>query len=135
MSELLTGCLTVENTKDGVVIEPEFLEYMRGQGYVIHKVLETHTVDSHSRDGSHLVLKAKVHQWDRGHPSCDLADEKQQVDMWLCGCEDWQYNQSVDISEPDKTPDMCGSCKHVRRVSREERAKQDPNQDTLTADN
>ena len=127
MSELSADSRT---TVDGqLVIEPEWVDYLRSQGYKVESINEAHSVDSGSRDVSHLVVNITTFDKPKDSPSLDVvADE---VDLWVCSCEDWQYNQSADVSEDMVKPSDSGRCKHILSVDRVERAKNDENQAEL----
>ncbi len=102
--------------------------YWASHGYPVESILEAHTV-VHSKDTSentgHIVLK--IETLERPLDVADLVEDK--TEMWVCDCRDFQYNQSVDLSERWLTE--WGICKHCLSVSREERAKADENQDTI----
>ena len=127
MSELSADSRT---TVDGqLVLEPEWVDYLRSQGYSVDAINEAHTVESTSRDISHLVVNISTYDKPKDSPSLDVvADE---VDLWVCSCEDWQYNQSADVSEDMVKPSDSGRCKHILSVDRVERAKNDENQAEL----
>jgi len=135
MSELSAENLRLGTTDDDdqIICEPSYAKYLRTQGYAIESVIEAHTVPSESSKGkAHLVLKVETYEFPHGDPRLDVVEHE--TELWMCDCWDYRSN-SADVSEPNTKPTESKRCKHVRRVSREERAKQDPNQDTLTADN
>ena len=125
MSELSAD---IDTTQDGqIVVEPAWVDYLRNQGYIVESVDEAHTVESSSRDIAHLVVKITTYDKPRG--SYDAVEDE--ISLWVCSCEDWQYNQSADVSKNMVKPSDSGRCKHCLEVDRVERAKQDENQDTL----
>ena len=120
-----------EQTHDGrLTIKIPWVEYLRNQGYTLRAYEEIRVVESNSRDGCHVVAKIATYRYPKNSALLDIADETHQCDIYVCSCEDFTYNKSVDISEPDILPDQCSSCKHIKREFRETRAE-DESQETL----
>ena len=110
-----------------VVLEPEYLQYLREHGYPILEVTESHTVQRGKDKDSHLVLKIKTRDKPNDDPSLDfVADE---IDLWVCDCADFRYRRSADVA--DEPPSSSDTCTHIRAVSKVEQAKNDENQATL----
>jgi hypothetical protein len=118
-------------TQDGrVVLEPAYCAYLREQGYTIDDVIEAHSVPSNSREKSHVVVQIQTYNYPRNHPELDVVED--QTEIWVCSCEDFQYNKSADVSESLVSPSQCGTCKHISSVSKVEKAKSDDKQRSLT---
>jgi len=124
--------LTVElaQTQEGerIVVEPQYIEYLRSQGYTIKSIDELHTVASESHDGvGYVVMQITTYKYPKGHPELDLVADELQLNA--CSC--WSFRQnSNDVAENGTQPG--GSCKHTRDVFREQRAKEDNSQTELT---
>jgi len=132
MSELSANTATVdEETPHGaLVIEPGYLDYLRTNGYPIVGLKEVHSVESESREMGHVV--ALIETYDKPEDSPDLDIVADTVELWTCSCEDFQYTQSADVSENLVSPSQCGTCKHIKSVSKVEKAKSDDAQRSLT---
>ena len=115
------------DVKDGrLVIEPQYVEYLREFDYRIEEINELRAVESSSSDSGHIV--AKIQTYDKPEKASDYLDHS--IDLWCCDC--WAYRQSsADVSKPDVTPSDSGRCKHVTSVSKVQRAENDDQQDTL----
>jgi hypothetical protein len=114
------------NQAGEVVVEPNYVEFLRNEGHVIESISETHTVPSESdKDKAYLVMMVDTYQYPRDHPELDIAEHG--LSLPVCSC--WSYrSSSADVSEGNK-PD--GDCKHVRAVFREQRAQADEQQEKL----
>jgi len=126
-SDNLTTELAQTDEGQRIVVEPEYVKYLRSQGYQIKELQEVHTVPSESTDDAgHVVVRITTYARPKGHPDLDLvADE---IDLEICDC--WSYRQnSNDVAESDVQPG--GDCKHTRDVFREQRAKEDESQTEL----
>jgi hypothetical protein len=118
------------NTDGEIVTEPEYLTYLRSHGYHINGVHDVTHVESDSRDMEHMVCRIDTHELPFGHDDLDaVADE---ITIPVCSCEDYQYNQSVDVGEDSLRERSPGLCRHLTAAFREERARQDDQQNTLT---
>jgi len=131
MSKLSADVDTVdETTPDGaIVVEPEWLTFLRNQGYPVLDVHEVHTVASNSRELNHMTVRISTYDKPEGASSLDVVEDT--VDLWVCSCEDWQYNQSADVSEDMVKPSDSGNCKHILEVDMAEKAKADDSQAEL----
>jgi hypothetical protein len=119
-----------DTTQDGRIIqEPAYCAYLREQGYTIDDVIEAHSVPSSSRDKSHVVIQIQTYNYPRNHPELDVVEDE--IELWVCSCENFWYDQKADVSESMVQPSECGACKHVKAVSKVEKAKADENQQTL----
>lgn len=112
------------DVEDGkVVVEPQYVEYLREFDYRIEEINELHAVESSSSDRGHIV--AKIQTYDKPTTAGDYLDHG--VELWCCDC--WAYRQSsADVSKPDVTPSDSGTCKHIQSVSKVQRAENDENQ-------
>lgn len=129
MSELITDCIRHESTPSGLIQEPQYVDYLRTQGYTIESIVESHREESQSRDGCHMVLKIETYLYPVNHPRLDY--EQHRITLWVCSCEGFTYQYAADVSTADIRPTDCDSCPHIERVSKVERAKADDNQETL----
>jgi len=120
------------NRPDGMVVEPSYVTYLRNHGYNIREVKEKHTVQSSSGESAYLVYKISTYLFPKNSALLDIADESQQIEMWVCSCPQFRFRETVDISEAvDVSPDQCGTCKHCEQVDKSLKAANDEAQDTL----
>lgn len=117
MTEHASEFLTVTTTDEGLVVEPEYLTYLRGQGYRIREVIETHSVPSTSKEVFiHFLVKIVTYRYPIGHPKLDIEDPEQRVTLTICDCGDFTHRQSADVSNPNTTPEDCEECPHCKMV-------------------
>jgi len=130
MSELSADNLTVKVTDDGQIVhEVGYVGFLRENDYTIESVVESHTVPSEGRDMGHMVMKVKTYDYAKSDPQLDYAQHE--VDIWTCDCWNFRREHSADVTEGERPSDS-GVCKHIRKVSKVERAENDKHQDTLT---
>jgi len=123
--------INTELTNEGVILEPQYLGYCRSQGYQIDEIKERHTVPSSDGEHAHLVYKIGSYQYPKGSSLLDVADPEQQIEVWVCSCADFRFNQSADVRDATVSPDDSGTCRHILEVSRVEKARRDESQATL----
>jgi hypothetical protein len=123
----LTAELAQTEQGERIVVEPQYIEYLRSHGYSIKSLDRFDTAPSESEeDEGHVVVKITTYAYPDGHEKLDLVAHEIQIPV----CDCWSYRQnSNDVSENDVQPG--GSCKHTRDVFREEKAKKDEQQETL----
>jgi len=109
-------------------LEPSYLSFLRSEGYTIDGLNSVHTVQRDKSKTPHLVVNIATYDLPKDHPELDYASDA--VDIWCCDCWDWRKRHSADVSEGQK-PSDCGTCDHIRRVSKTERAEADDSQATL----
>ena len=126
---LNTDQIDIEATPDGILIEPSYVEFLRSQGYNIDDVSDVRVVPSTSRDVGHVVMRITTTDKPPGHPESDVVADK--TEIAVCSCENFQFRQSVDVSEKTLAEGHLGTCKHITSAYREERAKADKSQNTL----
>lgn len=114
---------------DRIIAEPGYLSYLREHGYNIEQIREAHVVESNSRDMAHFVTQIVTYDRPKDDPELDVIED--QTEIYVCSCEDFQYNKSADVSESMVKPSQCGACKHIRSISKVEKAKEDENQTQL----
>jgi len=112
-----------------VVVEPEILEFWRGQGYTIEGVSDVKAIPSSSRDIAHIVCRVETYAYPKGHDNLDIVEHKQTYG--ICSCEDFSFNRAPDVSETYLADGHVGSCKHLKKAYKEVRAANDDAQDTL----
>jgi hypothetical protein len=112
-----------------IVVEPDYLEFLRGQGYVIEDVSDVKAIPSSSRDIAHIVCRVETYAYPQGHDNLDLVEH--QITLECCSCENFKYNQAVDVSETYLADGHMGTCKHCRAAYKELRAESDNSQETL----
>jgi len=120
--------INTENTQEGVVLEPQYLGFIRSQGYKIRNIQERHTVESSDGEHAYLVFKIATYQYPQGSGLLDVGDPEQQVSTFVCSCPDFRFNQSADIRDANTSPDDSGACRHIKSVSKVQRAKDDNQQ-------
>jgi len=126
--------LTVDTTADQkITIEPEYLAFLRSQGYLIEQVLEANCVQSESdSETAHIVVKVQTYQYPRDNPRLDLIEDEHTITV----CDCWAYRQdSVDVREETLAEGTLPICKHIRKLYREARARNDEQQATLLGEN
>jgi hypothetical protein len=124
--------ITTANRPDGVVLEPSYITYLRNQGYNIRDITARMSVPSSDGEHAYLLYKIKTYVFPKNSSLLDIADESQQIEMWVCSCPQFRFRETVDVSNGiDVTPDQCGHCKHIRSVDKVARAENDDQQETL----
>jgi hypothetical protein len=124
--------ITTANRPDGVVLEPSYITYLRNQGYNIRDITARMSVPSSDGENAYLLYKIKTYVFPKQSSLLDIADESQQIEMWVCSCPQFRFRETVDVSNGiDVTPDQCGHCKHIRSVDKVARAENDDQQETL----
>jgi len=127
---LNTDQLRQELTEDGqIILEPEYVAFLRSNGYPVNEVVEIREAESESRDMTHLIYTVKTTELPQDHPELDVVAHETEIKV--CTCEDFRYDKSVDVSERHLADESIGSCKHVRNEYRAEKAQADENQDTI----
>lgn len=116
--------LTVRvNANQEIVVEPSFIGFLRNEGYNIDGIEELRSVPSQSEKGkAYLVMQVQTYTKPKDHPELDIIEDK--LTIPVCSC--WSYRQNSSIDPPQ------GDCKHIRNAYREEKAKSDENQTSLT---
>jgi len=127
--KLDTDQIDIEATTDGIMLEPSYVGFLRSQGYNIDGVSDVHVAPSESRDVAHVVMRVTTTDKPTGHPESDVIADM--TEIAVCSCENFQYRQSVDVSEKTLSEGTMGRCKHITACYREERAKADKSQNTL----
>jgi hypothetical protein len=123
-----TTNITVSESGE-VVVEPDILEFWRGQGYTIESVSDVKAIPSSSRDIAHIVCKVETYAYPQGHDNLDIVEDQTVIEC--CSCEDFKYNRAVDVSETYLKDGNMGVCRHLKKAYREVRAENDDAQDTL----
>jgi len=131
MPRLITDNLTREQTAEGLVLEPSYLGFLRSQGYTIREYVREFTVSSESRDASHLVMQVDTYLYPKDDPLLDIANPEHQCTIWVCGCWDFRKNKSADVRMRETLPTDTQACKHIREISKVQKAKADENQQQL----
>jgi len=108
-------------------IEPNYLGFLRENGYSVDELLQAHTVKRSDSERAHLVLKVQTYTKPMDHPDLDVVTDKSP--LWVCDC--WNFREhSADVSNGEP-PTACDPCPHIKQVSKVENAKADSDQDTL----
>jgi hypothetical protein len=120
----------VQSEKGGVItVEPEFVSYLRSNGYPINGVTRSETLQSESDDEKdYVVYQVETTRYPSGHTDLDIVEDA--IEIPVCGCWDYRSN-APDISDAGTTPEDVHRCKHVRACMKTERAKADENQEEL----
>lgn len=120
----------VSDTTNGqLIIEPQYLKYLREHGYHIDGVEDVRIVPSSSRDLAHVVAKVYTYALPHGHEDLDVSADRREITV--CSCEDYTYNQSVDVSETALRDGTLGECRHITGAFRVEKARADDQQTEL----
>ena len=127
--KLNTDQINVEATPDGVMIQPSYVSFLLSQGYNIDGVSDVQIVPSESRDVAHVVMKVTTTDKPPGHPDSDIVADT--TEIAVCSCENFSFEQGVDVSMKTLAEGKLGRCKHIRACFKTERAKADDNQHTL----
>jgi hypothetical protein len=109
-------------------IELQTFAYLQTHGYPINEIREAYAVVSEKADADdtgHIVLQVQTLSKPMGEADA-VADRTTE---WVCDCRDYQYNQSVDLAE--RALSAWGSCKHIKEVSKSEKAVADERQSQL----
>ena len=126
---LNTDQIDIEATPDGVMMQPSYVGFLRSQGYNIDDVSDVHVVPSESRDVAHVVMRVTTTDKPPGHPDSDIVADK--TEIAVCSCENFSFEQGIDVSKKTLSEGNLGTCKHITSAYREERAKADKSQNTL----
>ena len=129
MTTLDTDSVRVEATTEGIIAEPQYLSYLRSQGYPIDSVQSVKIVESSSRDIAHVVMQVQTLAKPPGHQDSDVVADKTKITV--CSCEDFRYNKSVDVAEQTLADGSLGACKHIRQSFKAIRAQTDDQQQTF----
>jgi len=127
MSELSAEC---EVEADGTVtVEIPWVEFLKTQGYRVDAINNVQTVDSGSRDMTHLV--AQIQTYDKPFNSAELDLVEDEITVPVCSCEDFTYNQGASVDESMIKPSQSGTCRHLRAAYKAIHAREDENQTEL----
>jgi len=126
--EFTADNLACEMNQDGTIsLDISYLSYLSSNGYTIDSIQELHHVQRDTEKTPHMVAKVMTFDKPRDHPNLDYVADK--IELFACDC--WAFrNDSADVND-GANPSECGTCPHIEAVSKVERAKQDPSQDTL----
>lgn len=115
------------NQDEELVIEPSYVGYLRSEGYKIDGVNTVKVIQSESNpDKAYLLVEIETYAYPMDSDKLDLVADK--MSLKCCSC--WSYrSNSNDVSEEEVKPG--GTCKHIERTFRTEKAKSDPNQEQL----
>lgn len=106
----------------------DVFSYFETYGYPIDGITEAYTATNVKQDDpntGHIVAKI-----DTLAKPTDQADAiADQIELWVCDCGDYQYNQGVDLAENRITE--WGHCKHLESVDKAIGAQADENQEEL----
>jgi len=127
--KLNTNHVDIDATPEGIVVEPSYVGFLRSQGYNIDDVSDVRIVPSSSRDIAHVVMQIETTDKPPGHPESDIVADK--TEIICCSCENFQYEQGVDVSKRPIAEGTMGRCKHIRQEFKTEKAMADKDQDTL----
>jgi len=129
--KLDSDTLEVSTTQDGrIIVEPNYVDYLRNHGYTIEGVQEAHIVPSENDKGSaHLVMRVETYQYPMDDPRLDVAEDTLTLDV--CDCGDYQFRKGVDVSEKTLAEGSNSSCKHLRSAFRVQKAQEDDKQATF----
>jgi hypothetical protein len=129
----MNGPLDAENLDVGCTDEgtptllPKSLYFMQQEGYAIDGVNEAHTVKTEDSDTAHIVFNVTTYDYRRTDPRLDAVEH--QINLWICDC--WAYRSGFPDLREDTRPSDYTPCKHIKAISKVERAKNDKNQETL----
>jgi DNA-binding transcriptional MerR regulator len=127
-AELDAENLHLEATKTGIVVEPQYLRYLRSQGYTIEEITRLKYAHSDDSDTAHLMVEAETYLFPAHDSRLDLAEH--QLTIRACDC--WAFRQqSPDVSDPGTTPAEYQKCKHLKQFDKAETAKHDDQQADL----
>ena len=114
---------------DNVVIEPNYLGYLKSHGYRIEGVKDVKIIPSESRPMGHICAKIETHIYPWGHEKLDVSVHS--ITLPVCSCEAYKYSKSVDVAETHIADGTVEVCKHLKQAYKELRAESDDQQDTL----
>jgi len=127
MSEL-SADVSVED--GSVTLEIPWISHLKTQGYKIDAIEDVQTVDSGSREISHVVARITTYDEPFGSDTLDLVEDKVEG-LPVCSCEDYTYNQGATVEDAMVKPSQSGTCKHIRKTFKAIRAANDEQQETL----
>lgn len=112
----------------GTIIEPEYIQFLRSQGYKIESISQVKYAHSGESDTAHIMVEVTTHRYPQGDERLDVVADT--IQIRACDCWDYRQN-SPDVSDHDTSPDEYQTCKHIRSAFREEKAEADGQQATL----
>lgn len=86
--------------------------------------LETKVAPSESSDYAYLLGRISV----LSVPFAEADVSKDTIELWICGCSDFHFNQSDGVEAGERRPPEIGECKHIRQEIKSKRAQDDENQ-------
>lgn len=93
------------------VIEPEYIEFLRSQGYRIDEVRDAQAIESSGGQRLYVVCEVCTYEYPQGHPDLDVAAHRDSVGV--CSCGDYTHRKCADVSKEGVTPFESGQCKHL----------------------
>jgi hypothetical protein len=122
-----TGKIPTENIQD---IQLEVFSYLNTHGYPVDEIVEAYSVTSMKKDPQkddtgHIVLQVQTLSKPMGEADA-VADRTTE---WVCDCKDYQFNKSIDLES--RALAEWDSCKHIKEVSKSEKAVADERQSQL----
>ena len=96
------------------IFEPEYIEFLRSQGYRIDEVRDAQAVESSGGQRLYVVCEVCTYEYPRGHPDLDVAVHRDAVGV--CSCGDFTHRKGADVSVEGVTPFESGECKHLADI-------------------
>jgi len=127
MSELSAECAV--QSDGSVELNIPWVEYLKTQGYRVDAINNVQTVDSDSRDLTHLVAQIQTYDKPFNSPELDLVEDE--ITVPVCSCKGFTYQYGADVSESLISPSQSETCPHIRKTFKAIRAQEDSNQETL----
>jgi len=127
MSELSAECAV--QSDGSVELNIPWVEYLKTQGYRVDAINNVQTVDSSSRELSHVVAHIQTYDRPMGHSELDLVEDE--ITLPVCSCENFTFEQGASVAENMVKPSQSGTCKHLREAYKTIQAQEDEQQETL----
>jgi len=127
MSDLSADVTTDES--GSIVLEIPWVDYLKAQGYRVEGINNVQTVDSGSRDLTHIVAQIETYDKPFGDDSLDLVEDETTVPV--CSCENFTYEQGAEVEDSMITPSQSSTCKHLRKAFKAIQAREDESQTEL----
>jgi hypothetical protein len=120
--------LNTQATPEGIIIEPQYITYLRSNGYAIDDVTAVKYAHSPDSDTAHIMMEVQTFLYPSHSDELDVAAH----DCHIRACDCWDYrSNSPDVSDRGVVPVEYENCKHLENWDKHTKAAADDDQATL----
>ena len=98
----------------GLCLTPEYVGFLRSQGYRVDGVRDVQVVESSGGQRLYVVCEVFTYEYPESHPDLDVAAHRGL--QGVCSCGDFTHRKGADVSVEGVTPFESGACKHLGSV-------------------